>query len=135
MRMSDWSSDVCSSDLSGSGKSMLAHATIVLLPPPIHRRSGRIGLLDEDLTAMSPRAWRAKRGREMAMIFQEPMTSLNPVMRIGTQIEEVLRRRRGLPSAVARRLAIGLLERVEIPSAERQLNSLIGRAACWGRVV
>ncbi len=108
---------------SGSGKSMLALTIMDLLPPAIERVGGRIRLLGEDLTRLPPAAWRARRGREMAMIFQEPMTSLNPVMRVGPQIEEVLRMRRGLDGAAARRRAIELLERVEIPSAEARLQA------------
>jgi peptide/nickel transport system ATP-binding protein len=106
---------------SGSGKSMLALTLMNLLPPAIRRSAGRIRLLGEDLTALPPQSWRARRGREMAMIFQEPMTSLNPVMRIGRQIEEVLRMRRGFDAASARRRAIELLARVEIPSPESRL--------------
>ena len=106
---------------SGSGKSMLALTIMGLLPDSIRRQAGTIRLLGSDLTAGAPEAWRARRGRDMAMIFQEPMTSLNPVMRVGTQIEEVLRRRRRLSVAEAHRKAIDLLERVEIPSPERRL--------------
>jgi peptide/nickel transport system ATP-binding protein len=108
---------------SGSGKSMLALAIMGLLPPEIRRASGLIRLLGEDLTQGTPNAWRARRGREMAMVFQEPMSSLNPVMRIGTQIEEVLRRRRGMQGPAATRRAISLLDRVEIPSPKRRLAS------------
>ena len=106
---------------SGSGKSMLALTIMGLLPHSIRCAAGTIRLLGADLTAGTPEAWRARRGRDMAMIFQEPMTSLNPIMRVGAQIEEVLRRRRGLSPAAARRRAIELLDRVEIPSPERRL--------------
>jgi peptide/nickel transport system ATP-binding protein len=106
---------------SGSGKSMLALSIMGLLPDSIRRVSGAVRLLGDDLTRGTPAAWRARRGREMAMVFQEPMSSLNPVMRIGTQIEEVLRRRRGLPAAAATRRAIELLDRVEIPSPQRRM--------------
>jgi oligopeptide/dipeptide ABC transporter ATP-binding protein len=106
---------------SGSGKSMLALSVMDLLPPTIRRSSGRIRLLGTDLTGLPPAAWRARRGRDLAMIFQEPMTSLNPVMRIGRQIEEVLVMRRGLDAKAARRRAIGLLERVELSEPASRL--------------
>ncbi len=106
---------------SGSGKSMLALAIMGLLPRPIRRVAGSVHLGGEVLTEATPRAWRARRGRDLAMIFQEPMTSLNPIMRVGAQIGEVLRLRRGLSEQVARRRAIELLERVEIPAPEARL--------------
>ena len=106
---------------SGSGKSMLALAVMGLLPRSIRRVSGAIRVLGDDVTRSTPAAWRARLGREMAMVFQEPMSSLNPVMRIGAQIEEVLRRRRGMQGTAATRRAIELLERVEIPSPQRRL--------------
>jgi len=68
-------------------------------------------------------AWRTHRGRDVAMIFQEPMTSLNPVMRVGTQIEEVLRWRGGMRGGAARRRALELLEQVEIPSPRSRLGA------------
>lgn len=106
---------------SGSGKSMLALAAMGLLPSGIRCSAGSIKLLGDDLCAGSTSAWRARRGRDMAMVFQEPMSSLNPVMRIGAQIEEVLRRRLGMKGDAATRRALDLLERVEIPSARSRL--------------
>ena len=106
---------------SGSGKSVLALSLMGLLPPALAPLARRLSLFGHDLSAQPRTAWRAHRGRDMAMIFQEPMTSLNPVMRIGTQIEEVLRRRRGLGRRAARRAAIALLEQVEIPAPEMRL--------------
>jgi peptide/nickel transport system ATP-binding protein len=106
---------------SGSGKSMLALAVMGLLPPTIRVTAGKIRLLGNELTAADAAAWRARRGRDMAMVFQEPMSSLNPVMRIGAQIEEVLRRRLGMQGDAATRRALDLLERVEIPSARSRL--------------
>src|SRR5215831_2682996 len=72
---------------SGGGKSVLALSIMGLLPPALSLTARHIVLLGEELTGQPRQAWRAKRGRDMAMIFQEPMTSLNPVMRVGTQIE------------------------------------------------
>jgi peptide/nickel transport system ATP-binding protein len=75
---------------SGSGKSITANAVMGLLPKALPRRAGRITLEGADLTAQSPEALRRLRGRRMAMIFQEPMTALNPLMRVGDQIAEAL---------------------------------------------
>lgn len=99
---------------SGSGKSMLALAVMGLLPRPIRRTAGSILLGGTDLAALSPGEMRARRGRDLAMIFQEPLSALNPVMRVGRQIVEVLTRRRGLDSHAARAEAIRLLGRVGI---------------------
>src|SRR5258706_4689771 len=106
---------------SGSGKSMLALSIMGLIPSSVRREAGAIRLLGDDLTRGTDAAWRARRGREMAMVFQEPMSSLNPVMRVGAQIGEVLRHRRGMRGAESTRRAIELLERVEIPSPQRRL--------------
>src|SRR5437762_13732559 len=76
---------------SGSGKSMLALSIMGLLPHPITVRRGRVLLEGSDLLQLSSQQMRSLRGKDIAMIFQEPMTSLNPVMRVGTQIGEVLR--------------------------------------------
>jgi peptide/nickel transport system ATP-binding protein len=108
---------------SGSGKSMLALSVMGLLPPALRMTSRRVALLGDDLAGKPPSAWRAHRGRDMAMIFQEPMTSLNPVMRVGTQIEEVLRWRGRMRGGAARRRSLELLEQVEIPSARRRLDA------------
>jgi oligopeptide/dipeptide ABC transporter ATP-binding protein len=108
---------------SGSGKTMLALAVMGLLPPALTIRAGRIALLGNELAGRPREAFRVHRGRDIAMIFQEPMTSLNPVMRIGTQVMEVLRWRAGLAQAAARRRALELLEQVEIPSPLSRLNA------------
>jgi len=108
---------------SGSGKSILALSVMGLLPPALTIQAGRISMLGDELTGRPREAWRAHRGRTMSMIFQEPMTSLNPVMRIGVQIAEVLRWRGGLSRAEARRRALDLLEQVEIPSPRRRLDA------------
>jgi oligopeptide/dipeptide ABC transporter ATP-binding protein len=80
---------------SGSGKTMLALALMGLLPPGASVGGAavlqRSGTSESNLAQMNEKAWRAVRGREVAMVFQEPMTSLNPVMRIGAQIEEAVR--------------------------------------------
>jgi oligopeptide/dipeptide ABC transporter ATP-binding protein len=108
---------------SGSGKSVLALSIMGLLPPALTMSVGRITVIGNDLAGQPRDAWRAHRGRDMAMIFQEPMTSLNPVMRVGRQIEEVLRWRGRLRGSAARRRALALLEQVEIPSARDRLHA------------
>ena len=82
---------VCVVGESGSGKSVMANAVMRLLPPRVLRvAGGRISLAGEDLLALDATALRRLRGSRMGMIFQEPMTALNPVMTVGEQIEEVL---------------------------------------------
>ncbi len=108
---------------SGSGKSMLALSIMGLLPPAIKVRGGRILLEGRDLLALPAAQMRALRGKDMAMIFQEPMTSLNPVMRVGQQIGEVLRWHLSLQGAAARAEGIALLRRVEMPDPERQIDA------------
>ncbi|HET6238559.1 MAG TPA: ABC transporter ATP-binding protein [Acetobacteraceae bacterium] len=108
---------------SGSGKSMLALSIMGLLPPALAMSARRMALLGNELAGQPREAWRAHRGCDMAMIFQEPMTSLNPVMRVGTQIEEVLRWRGGMRGGAARRRALELLEQVEIPSPRSRLSA------------
>ncbi|MBM3596925.1 MAG: ABC transporter ATP-binding protein [Alphaproteobacteria bacterium] len=98
---------------SGSGKSLTALAIMGLLP----RRAaatGTIAFRGVDLLALPEKERRAIRGRQVAMVFQEPMTSLNPVMTVGRQIGEVLRRHEGLSSAAARARAIELLDLVRV---------------------
>ncbi len=90
---------------SGSGKSMLAHAVMGLLPSAVKPAGGAIKLSGRDLLGLSPEAMRAVRGREIGMIFQEPMTSLNPVMRIGRQIHEMFEAHGALSAAERERAA------------------------------
>ena len=108
---------------SGSGKSMLALSLMGLLPHPVRVRAGRVHWRDQDLLQMPPEQRRHLRGGEMAMIFQEPMSSLNPVMRVSQQIGEVLRWHRQLQGEAARQEALQLLQRVEMPDPPRQLDS------------
>jgi len=107
---------------SGSGKTMLSLALMGLLPPGA-RVSGEATLATEaspkKLVALSEREWRNVRGGEIAMIFQEPMTSLNPVMRIGAQIEEAIRAHQPkLAASEAKRRAIDALRRAAVPEPE-----------------
>ena len=108
---------------SGSGKTMLSLA-LMGLPPPGARVSGEAFLSAADgqrkvLANLSEPEWREVRGREIAMIFQEPMTSLNPVLRIGTQIEEAIwAHEPGLPRSVVDRRVIAALEQAAVPEPE-----------------
>ncbi|MYA89678.1 MAG: ABC transporter ATP-binding protein [Boseongicola sp. SB0662_bin_57] len=108
---------------SGSGKSVLSRTIIDILP---HDGSviyqGRVLFEGRDLRTLSKRKMRDVRGRDIAMVFQDPMSSLNPVMKIGRQITEVLEKRRRLSSADARNQAARLVASVGIPDPEQQLN-------------
>jgi len=108
---------------SGSGKSMLALSIMGLLPAPVQLRSGTICLQGVDLLGLEAGAMRALRGKDIAMIVQEPMTSLNPVMRVGQQIGEVLRWHTDLRGDAARNEGLKLLQRVEMPDAQRQIDA------------
>jgi len=105
---------------SGSGKSMTALSLLRLLPETGRIASGRVELGDVDLLGLPEAAMRNVRGRRIAMIFQEPATSLNPVLSIGTQIREVLERHTELRGARLRERIVELLESVGIPDAGRR---------------
>jgi peptide/nickel transport system ATP-binding protein len=108
---------------SGSGKSMLALSIMGLLPQAIAVRAGQVLLQGRDLLTLPAPQMRALRGKDIAMIFQEPMTSLNPVMRVGQQIGEVLRWHLDLQGEAAREEGIALLRRVEMPDPQRQIDA------------
>ncbi|HYZ63741.1 MAG TPA: ABC transporter ATP-binding protein [Acetobacteraceae bacterium] len=105
---------------SGCGKTMTALALMGLLPIPPMRVARGVALLDgRDLLSMDERELETMRGGRIAMVFQEPMTSLNPVLSVGTQIEEPLRWHLGLGRREAQTRAVHLLERVGIPEPAR----------------
>ena len=106
---------------SGSGKSMLALSVMGLLPPALSMQARRIAVLGDELAGQPREAWRAHRGREIAMIFQEPMSSLNPVMTIGDQIGEVLYLHEQLSRRDRRARVIAALSSVGIPAPEERL--------------
>ena len=106
---------------SGSGKSMTALALMRLVPPP-GVVSGRVVFEGADLLSLSERQMRDVRGGAMAMVFQEPMTSLNPVFTVGRQIGEALSWHRGLSGSAARAEAVRLLGLVEIPNAAARVS-------------
>ncbi|SFD22949.1 peptide/nickel transport system ATP-binding protein [Cupriavidus sp. OV038] len=102
---------------SGSGKSVTAYSIMGLLPRRTARIAGGQALFDgTDLLALDARAIQDIRGNRIAMIFQEPMSALNPVMRIGDQIAEAIRLHRQVTRAQAAERAVGLLEQVRMPS-------------------
>jgi oligopeptide transport system ATP-binding protein len=108
---------------SGSGKSITAMSIMRLVPvPPGRYAGGRILFEGRDLLTAPDADLRRVRGKEIAMIFQDPMTSLNPVLTVGRQITEVLETHMGLSAAAARTRAGELLDLVGIPSAARRLD-------------
>ena len=108
---------------SGSGKSVTALTIMGLLPqPPARIAAGKVMFQGQDLTKLSAREMQRIRGPGIAMIFQEPMTSLNPVFSIGDQIMETIRAHENLPAAALRKRAIDMLDKVGIPSAARRLD-------------
>ena len=108
---------------SGSGKSVTALTIMGLLPqPPARIAAGKVLFQGQELTKLSSREMQRIRGPGIAMIFQEPMTSLNPVFSIGDQIMETIRAHENLPAATLRKRAIDMLDKVGIPSAARRLD-------------
>jgi peptide/nickel transport system ATP-binding protein len=108
---------------SGCGKSMTALALMGLIPEPDgHITGGEIFFQGQELIKLQPEARRRMRGQAMAMIFQEPMSSLNPVYPVGEQIAEVLRNHKGMTRKDAHDRAIELLRQVRIPDAERRVR-------------
>ncbi len=109
---------------SGCGKSMLSLSVMGLVPPPGRVAAGRVMFGGQDLLTLPKRAMRDIRGRRIAMIFQEPMTSLNPAYSIGDQIMEAMRAHdRAASKAELRTRAIAALDRVRIPAAARRVDA------------
>jgi len=109
---------------SGCGKSVTALSILRLLPePPARIERGAIWFREENLLAVSPERLRAIRGRSIAMIFQEPMTSLNPVLRVGEQIDEVLVQHTELGRSERKARVVELLEQVGLPEAARRASA------------
>ena len=109
---------------SGCGKSMTAYSILGLIPqPPGRIAGGEVFFEDTDLLKLSPRQIRGIRGNDIAMIFQEPMTSLNPVFTVGEQIAEPIRLHLGANRKAAWRRAVELLDLVDIPLPEERAGS------------
>ena len=105
---------------SGCGKSMTALSALRLVPPPGRITSGQIRFLDQDLLTLPARAIQALRGKRISMIFQEPMTALNPVLTVGEQIAEMLRLHLRASRSDAKTRTIDLLKLVGIPSPDKR---------------
>jgi peptide/nickel transport system ATP-binding protein len=110
---------VCVVGESGSGKSMCAHALMGLLPDTVSVTSGEIQFEGRDLLKLDDNGWRDLRGRRLAMIFQEPMTALNPLMRIGDQMAEMFEAHGLLTPRERRAKALSLAREVGLPDPER----------------
>jgi peptide/nickel transport system ATP-binding protein len=108
---------------SGCGKSVTSLAIMRLLPARGVAVTGSVQMDGEDLLTLSEAQMRDRRGRDLSMVFQDPLSSLNPVIPIGLQVTEVLRRHRGMDADKARTAAAELLERVGIPDPRRRLRS------------
>jgi peptide/nickel transport system ATP-binding protein len=106
---------------SGCGKSVTCMSLVRLLPETASIE-GQVLFDGRDLLALSPRRLRSVRGREISFVFQEPMTSLNPVFTVGRQIGEVLQRHLGLSRGAARARVVELLRLVRIPAPERRVH-------------
>ena len=107
---------------SGCGKSMTAMGVMSLLPALAHRRAKKLMAAGKDLTDLSAQQIREIRGDTISMIFQEPMTALNPLFTIGDQIVDVLCQHRNISRNEARTRAIELLQKVRLPDPERRLD-------------
>ena len=107
---------------SGSGKSVAALSVMRLLPERASRVDGSVRLIGRELTTLDAEAMRQVRGAGVAMIFQEPMTSLNPIFSVGEQIAEAITCHGGKSRTAARAEALRLLDRVRMPNAQRRFG-------------
>jgi peptide/nickel transport system ATP-binding protein len=108
---------------SGSGKSMCAHALMGLLPDNITREAGEIEFDGQNLLTLDDDKWLGLRGRRIAMVFQEPMTALNPLMRIGDQIAEMFEAHGLLTSKERKQKAVSLLREVGLPDPKASMRA------------
>jgi oligopeptide/dipeptide ABC transporter ATP-binding protein len=107
---------------SGSGKSTLGLSILGLIEPPGRIDGGSVVLNGRDIAKLSDREMQKVRGNEVSLIFQDALTALDPVRKIGDQITEIILRHQRIGRRAARRLAIELLRDVEVPNAERRLD-------------
>ena len=108
---------------SGSGKSVTVQTIMKLIPmPPGRIKSGEIWFEGQDLVKVSDKVMRQLRGGKIGMIFQDPMTSLNPTIKIGKQIMEVIKLHKKVSNAEAKKLAIEMLDKVGSPKAKERFK-------------
>jgi len=107
---------------SGAGKSLTGAAIIGLLEPPGRIAGGEIRLRDERIDNLAPEAMRRIRGRRIGMVFQDPLTSLNPLYTVAQQLMQTIRTHMDVTETEARARAVGLLDRVGIPAAARRID-------------
>ena len=107
---------------SGCGKSVTSLAIMGLLPKRGNKVTGRVDYEGTDLLSLSDDAMRDRRGKDIAMVFQDPLSSLNPVIPVGVQVTEVLERHRGMSRKAAMPMAVDLLKRVGIPDPNRRVK-------------
>ena len=108
---------------SGAGKSMAGNAVIGLLSPPAHIAAGEIHLNGTRIDHLQGEAMRCLRGKEIGMVFQDPLTSLNPLLKIGDQLTETMLAHLDISQADARNRAVAALEEVGIPGASERVDS------------
>src|SRR3954465_2111395 len=114
---------VCVVGESGSGKSMCAHALMGLLPDTVKTETGEVLFEGQNLLKLDESGWREVRGRGIAMVFQEPMTALNPLMRIGEQMMEMFEAHNLLTPKERRAKALNLAKEVGLPDPERIIRA------------
>ncbi|QEW30216.1 ABC transporter ATP-binding protein [Erwinia billingiae] len=108
---------------SGCGKSITSLALMGLLPASAEVKHGSLSFLEQNLLTLSPREYADIRGNQLAMIFQEPMTSLNPAFTLGDQLSEAVMRHRNVNRREAMKVALQILEKVQIPAPEMRLKA------------
>ena len=108
---------------SGAGKSMAGNAVIGLLNPPAHISAGEIWLNGQRIDPLTGDAMRRLRGKEIGMVFQDPLTSLNPLLKIGDQLTETMLTHLPISRPEAERRAVAALEEVGIPGAAERIDS------------
>jgi peptide/nickel transport system ATP-binding protein len=114
---------VCLLGESGSGKSVIAQAVMGLLPNTLNISGGQIMLLNESIISAPKERLRRLRGEKMAMVFQEPMTALNPIMTCGSQVDEQLKQHTSLSGEARRKQILDIFKRVKLPEPERIYSS------------
>ena len=108
---------------SGCGESVTANAVMRLLPqPPALYKTGKVLFNGDDLLQKTEKEMTAIRGNKIAMVFQDPMTSLNPTMKVGAQIVEGVKRHRDITKEEGEKLAIDMLKKVSVPNPEKRVN-------------